>query len=125
MTEVVDRPASRRIHHVWLIWAARLFLAVAFVFFGAVKFASTGMWVRLFDQIGFGQWFRYFTGVVEVVAGALMLVPRATLAAALLIGSAMIGALLTHAIVVGIGPQTAIVLVLSGLTVFVALASRE
>ena len=125
MTEVLDRPAARRIGSSMLVWAARLFLALAFMYFGAVKFQSDGMWVGLFDRIGFGQWFRYFTGVVEVIGGVLMLVPRATLAAALLIGSAMIGALLTHALVVGIGPQTVIALVLLGLTVSVARASRK
>jgi len=30
----------------------------------------------MFEQIHFGQWFRYFTGVVESVAALLVLIPR-------------------------------------------------
>jgi hypothetical protein len=25
--------------------------------------------VKFFDQIGIGQWFRYFTGIVEIASG--------------------------------------------------------
>ena len=35
-------------------------------------------WVRTFDAIGLGQWFRYATGIVEVAGGLLFLVPAAT-----------------------------------------------
>lgn len=27
------------------------------------------------SEIGFGQWFRYFTGVVEILGGILVLIP--------------------------------------------------
>jgi hypothetical protein len=33
-------------------------------------------WVNLFQQIGAGPWFRYFTGVVEVLGGMLVLILR-------------------------------------------------
>jgi hypothetical protein len=33
-------------------------------------------WVKLFDQIGIGQWFRHFTGVVEILGGVLVLIPK-------------------------------------------------
>jgi uncharacterized membrane protein YphA (DoxX/SURF4 family) len=48
-----------------LDWSLRIALALAFVYFGADKFNNPRMWIRLFDQIGFGQWFRYATGLVE------------------------------------------------------------
>ena len=102
------------------VWAARLFLALAFVAAGAVKIPSEGsMWVRLFESIGAGQWFRYFTAVVEIAGGLLMLVPRLTLPAVFLCASAMVGALLTHALLVGFGPPTVVVTVLLALTLFV------
>ena len=52
-------------------WALRIFLAVAFLFFGLLKFreGDGSLYVRIFELIGFGQWFRYFTGVVEVGLG--------------------------------------------------------
>ena len=55
-------------------WMLRGAVAVAFVIFGAEKFTDP-QWVTLFRQIGFGQWFRIFTGVVEIVGGLLVLVP--------------------------------------------------
>ena len=50
-------------------WILRGVIALAFVLFGVDKFPSDrgGPWVRLFQEIGAGQWFRHFTGVVEIV----------------------------------------------------------
>lgn len=92
-------------------WALRLFLALVFVAAGLDKFMGP-MWVRVFNDIGFGQWFRYFTGVVEVLGGVLLLVPRATPVAVPLLVCTMAGAILVHVTVVGIGPQTIAVSVL-------------
>ena len=78
------------------------------------------MWVRLFESIGIGQWFRYVTAIVEITGGVLMLVPRATPVAVLLTSSAMVGALAVHATVTGFGPQTVAASVLLALSLFVA-----
>jgi hypothetical protein len=40
------------------------------------SFPNGTEWVGLFRQIGLGQWFRYFTGAVEILGGVLVLVPR-------------------------------------------------
>ena len=58
-------------------WILRGGIAVLFVLFGAEKFSSTpdSPWVNLFQQIGAGQWFRYFTGIVEVLGSVLLLIP--------------------------------------------------
>jgi putative oxidoreductase len=92
-------------------WALRLFLALAFVVAGLDKFTGA-MWVRVFNDIGLGQWFRYFTGVVEVLGGCLLLVPRATPVAVPMLVCTMAGAILVHLTIVGIGPQTVAVSVL-------------
>jgi putative oxidoreductase len=92
-------------------WALRVFLALVFVAAGVDKFVGT-MWVRVFNDIGFGQWFRYFTGIVEVVGGCLLLVPRATVIAVPVLVCTMAGALLVHLTVVGIGPPTVAVSIL-------------
>jgi len=47
-------------------WLARVALAIVFVLFGALKFAAHSMYVRIVDEIGLGQWSRYFTGVAEI-----------------------------------------------------------
>jgi putative oxidoreductase len=58
-------------------WVLRFGVALSFLLFGFEKFPSgpTAQWVRFFDQVGLGQWFRYFTGVVEIAGGALVLFP--------------------------------------------------
>jgi len=59
-------------------WCLRGGVAAAFMIFGCEKFPSGAgeFWVKFFQQLGFGQWFRYFTGVVEILGGLLLLVPR-------------------------------------------------
>lgn len=97
-----------------MIWPLRVILAAAFLFFGLVKFPSNpgSPWVHTFELIGVGQWFRYFTGLVEAVGGLLLLVPRATYVAVAMLAAAMIGALLTHILLMGLQLATGVVIVL-------------
>jgi uncharacterized membrane protein YphA (DoxX/SURF4 family) len=119
MTDVANGVA-RRPRSQALVWLPRIFLAVVFVYVGAIKLPDeAGMWVRLFERIGIGQWFRDVTAIVEIVGGVLMLVPRATRVAVLLTSSVMIGALIVHATVTGFGPQTVAASVLLTLSLLV------
>ena len=95
-------PRGRRV----LAWVASIVLAVIFLSEGAAKFPESRMWVRIFDQIGFGQWFRYFTGVVEVGGAVLLLIPTTRMWGALVLACTMCGALLVHVFVMGISPPT-------------------
>ena len=47
----------------------RLLLSIAFLGAGGSKLAGVEMMVMTFDQIGWGQGFRYVTGAIEVVLG--------------------------------------------------------
>jgi uncharacterized membrane protein YphA (DoxX/SURF4 family) len=69
-----EQTAARDSRNALTDWLLRGAIAAAFVIFGAEKF-SDPQWVKTFQQIGFGQWFRTFTGVVEIVGGVLVLVP--------------------------------------------------
>ena len=95
-----------------LRWVVTILLALVFLSEGAAKFPESRMWLRIFDQIGFGQWFRYFTGVVEVAGALLLLIPATRYVGAALLACTMCGALLVHVFVIGIGPPTAAVFVL-------------
>lgn len=57
--------------------------------------------IAVFDQIGAGQWFRFLTGAVEVTGGALLLWPGRSVYGAALLTATMVGALLTHAVLIG------------------------
>jgi putative oxidoreductase len=73
-------------------WLPRVALAMVFLLFGALKFTPHSMYVRIFDAIGLGQWFRYFTGVMEIGSAVLLLIPRAVVVGVVLLGCTMVGA---------------------------------
>lgn len=95
-----------------LVWALRILLAALFLYQGVDKFSERRLWLRIFEEIGFGQWFRYFTGVVELAGGLMLLIPKTTLVAVGVLVCTMIGALLVHVLVIGVGPQTVFVCIL-------------
>ena len=76
-------------------------IGVLFIFIGYGKFSSRGVWVTIFEQIGLGQWFRIFTGVVQVTGGVLMIARRTRTAGAVLLGCTMLGAAIVDIVVMG------------------------
>ena len=98
-------PAQRRI-----VWGIRILLALAFGAAGAAKLVGVQQLVELFSAIGFGQWFRYLTGAVEVVGALLMLIPAAGLIGSLLLTATCVGAVATHLLLIGGSPVPATVL---------------
>jgi uncharacterized membrane protein YphA (DoxX/SURF4 family) len=84
-------------------WMLRGAIAAIFVLFGWEKFSSApgSPWVKLFQEIGAGQWFRYFTGVVEVLGGVLVLIPWTTRAGLALLACTMASAALILIFVLG------------------------
>ena len=114
-TPAIMTIAERRARRIdAAVWVLRVALASIFIVVGFVKIPGSihPMWVRLFERIGFGQWFRYCAALVEIVGGMLMIVPSATLVSGLLLASAMMGALLVHIFVIGVGAQTVVVFAL-------------
>jgi uncharacterized membrane protein YphA (DoxX/SURF4 family) len=77
-------------------WVLRGGVAAFFVIMGAEKFGSGAPWVGIFQEIGFGQWFRYFTGVVEIGGGLLYFLPKTCRLGATLLGCTMVGAMIVH-----------------------------
>jgi putative oxidoreductase len=98
-------PAQRRV-----VWGIRILLALAFGAAGAAKLVGVQQLVELFSAIGFGQWFRYLTGAVEVVGALLMLIPAAGLIGGLLLTATCVGAVATHLLLIGGSPVPATVL---------------
>lgn len=106
-------PTHRRI-----VWTVRILLALAFGAAGLAKLAGVPQMVQVFDAIGFGQWFRYLTGVVEIVGAVLLLVPAAGFFGGLLLAATMVCAVATHVVLIGGNPAPAVLL--GALAAFVA-----
>jgi putative oxidoreductase len=60
------------------IWALRVVLGLAFLAIGTTKLTGTGHAVEYFAAIGWGQWFHYVTGFLDIAGAALLFVPRWT-----------------------------------------------
>ncbi len=73
-------------------WLPRVALAMVFLTVGTQKFGTRPMWVRIFGEIGLGQWLRYLTGVMQVGGAVLLLIPRAAAVGFILVGCTMAGA---------------------------------
>ena len=89
-------------------WMLRGAVALVFLLIGMEKLTGT-TWVKLFEEIGFGQWFRYFTGIVQITGSVLLLIPWTARLGAALIGCTMLGAMILHVFVLSTGPFAAIV----------------
>ena len=101
------------------LWTLSGLVALAFIGVGGGKLAGTAAMVELFDKVGLGQWFRYFTGLLEVAAGIGLLSSRYAFHAAVLFATVMVGAIIAHVTVLGGSPAPAIVLfVLSGIIAY-------
>jgi uncharacterized membrane protein YphA (DoxX/SURF4 family) len=100
-------PTQRRI-----VWGVRILLALAFGAAGTAKLAGAPQMVQVFEAIGFGQWFRYVTGVVEVGGAVLLLVPATGFLGGLLMAVTMVFGVATHLVLIGGNPVPAIVLAL-------------
>ena len=96
-----------------ITWTLRVLVALIFVYEGLDKFGTRRLWIRVFAEIGIGQWFRYATGIIEILGAALLLVPRATVIAVPALLCVLAGAFLAHIFIIGVGvPHSVIVAVL-------------
>ena len=89
-------------------WSLRVGVALVFAVFAAEKLVGS-TWITLFDAIGLGQWFRYFTGAVQLAGGLLLLAPQTARIGGVLIGSSMVGAMFFHIVVLDTGVGGAII----------------
>ena len=92
--------ASNRIGNV-VAWGLQILLASLFLLVGSAKFGShSEMWVQMFATIGIGQWFRVFTGGLEILCAILLLIPRSAAIGAALLSCTMVAALFIRLFVV-------------------------
>ena len=101
-------------------------VGLLFVFIGYTKFDGDprGEWYQVFERIGLGQWFRWFTGVMQVTGGLLMCVPKTMVYGAAMLTCTMIGAVLVDLFVLR-GPFFIVPFFLAVVIVIVAMLCRE
>lgn len=86
------------------LWVIQVLGAVLFLVTGVAKLSADEQMIQTFAVIGIGQWFRYLMGLIEVASAILLLIPALSGIAALLIAPIMIGAILTHLLIIGGSP---------------------
>lgn len=98
---MIENPTSeRKFADSGRDWALRGLIFLVFLFFATGKFKSdtNTPWVVLYNQIGFGQWFRYVTAVIELVGAFMVLIPQTVMAGLVLLACTMTGAMLVDVV---------------------------
>lgn len=128
MTQSALTPATpARTHHGKganiALWVVQILLALAFLGAASAKLLGTPDMVGLYEAIGIGQWFRYVTGLLELTGAILIVIPRTKVFGAALLSMIMVGAVLTHLLILHNAPTApAVLLLLAGI---VAWGRRE
>lgn len=86
-------------------WFLRFFVAVILLQTLYFKFTAAAESVFIFSKLGMEPYGRIATGIFELVAAVLILMPRTTIFGALLGLGLMIGAVVSHIFVLGIEVQ--------------------
>jgi putative oxidoreductase len=115
MITTTAMPAASGKGRLITLWTLSGVVALAFIAAGGSKLAGAAAMVELFDKVGLGQWFRYVTGLLEVMGAIGLLISRYAFYAAALLAMVMVGAIIAHVTVLGTSPAAPVVLlVLSG-----------
>ena len=88
-----------------LLWIARIVAAIIMLQTLYFKFLGQPESIYIFTAVGIEPWGRYGTGVVELIASILILIPRTSWIGAGLGLGVMAGAILTHLTILGIAVQ--------------------
>jgi uncharacterized membrane protein YphA (DoxX/SURF4 family) len=72
-------------------WLIRTSVSLLFLVYGLEKFSNQPgtQWVKLFAEIGWGVWFRYLAGVVEIAGALLVLIPHLVMFGFAVLGTTM------------------------------------
>src|ERR1700679_1403158 len=77
-------------------WILSALLALIFLSAGSMKLMSRPNMVQEFAQVGLGQWFRYFTGLLEVAGAICMVRPKPSRWGGVVVAAVMSGAVVAH-----------------------------
>lgn len=106
------------------LWVLQVLVAAVFVMGAVPKLTSDPRTVAGFDAIGFGDWFRYLVGALEIAGAVALLIPLLSGLAALAFVGLMIGAVVTTLLVFD-GEMVALPAALLVLVAIIAWARRR
>ena len=92
------------------LWTLQGFVALAFAAAAAGKLLGSAEMIALFDAVGVGQWFRYVTGLLELVGAFLLIAPGMAAFGSVLLLGVMAGAVVAHVTVLHTAPTAPLVL---------------
>ncbi|RRR98658.1 DoxX family protein [Glycomyces terrestris] len=108
--QTVDAARPGRGLHITL-WVLQILLAVFMIAASATpKLLGMESAAAGFDTIGWGDWFMYFIGAVELAGGVGLLIPRLSGLAATGLGLLMIGAAIFNATILAYPVYTPLIL---------------
>ena len=125
-TQTLNRIQNRQIEKGKNIalWVLQIVTAAVFLMAGFSKLTGDPRMVEMYSSIGLGQWFRYFTGFIEVFSAILLLTATFAGLGALLLTATMIGAIITHLFVIGGNPTMPFVLLVLNLIILYGRRAR-
>jgi uncharacterized membrane protein YphA (DoxX/SURF4 family) len=85
-----------------IIWIIKLIAVVILLQTLYFKFTGAEESVYIFSTLGIEPYGRIGSGVIELIASVLILIPRTTLLGALLGAGTMLGAIASHVLILGI-----------------------
>jgi len=85
-----------------LSWIAQLTAAAIMLQTLVYKFSGADESVYIFSKIGIEPWGRYLTGIAELIASTLLLVPAYCWAGACMASALMTGAIILHLTILGV-----------------------
>ena len=92
------------------VWSLQGLLAGIFLAAGVVQLIGLRAEVRIFDEIGLGQWLRVITGLVQVGGAIALISPRTASIGGLSLTIMMVGAAVASFTVLPVNPGPAIAL---------------
>lgn len=117
-------PKKRTLALALLNWALRIIAAIILLQTLFFKFTAAPESVYIFTKVGAEPWGRIGSGIVELIAAALLLIPATAWLGAALAAGVMLGAIGSHLTVLGIEVQDDHGLLFAlALTVFLASAA--
>lgn len=88
----VNAPSRAKVIVTWVLSGL---IALVMLMAGGSKLQGTEEQIKNFAALGYPAWFLYVTGIIEVVGGILLVIPKTAVFGVLLLGATMVGAVVS------------------------------